>query len=38
MYLHVDDLHGLAIYQKLPINGFDWICNTSKFDESSIKT
>ena len=32
MYSHVDDLHGLAIYQKLPINSFDCICNTSKFD------
>ena len=37
MYLDANNLNGWAISQKLPINGFKWIKNLSKFNEKFIK-
>ena len=36
-YCDVNNLYGLAILQKLPVNNFKWIKNTSQFNESFIK-
>ena len=36
-YLDVNNLYGWAMSQKLPVNGFKWIKNTSKIDEKFIK-
>ena len=33
----VNDLYGWAILQKLPVNNFDWIKDTSQFNEDFIK-
>ena len=37
-YWNVNDLHGWAISQKLPVNNFKWIEDTSQFDEDFIKS
>ena len=36
MYSDARNLYGWAIYQKLPVNGFKWKKNVSKFDEYCI--
>ena len=36
-YWYVNDLYGWAMLQKLPINNFEWIKNTSLFIEDVIK-
>ena len=36
-YLDANNLYGLAMSQKLPVNGFIWVKNTSKIDEEFIK-
>ena len=36
-YLDANNLYGWAMSQKLPINGFKWTKNLSKFDEDFIK-
>ena len=37
MYLDANNLCGLAMSQKLPINGFEWVEELSEFDERFIK-
>ena len=34
----VSNLHGLAMSQKLPVNGFEWAEDISDFDEGFIKS
>ena len=36
-YLDANNLYGWAMFQKLPVNGFKWVKNTSKTDEKFIK-
>ena len=36
-YLDVNDLYGLPMSQKLPVNNFEWIEDTSRFNEDVIK-
>ena len=36
-YLDANNLYGWAMPQKLPVNGFKWVKNTSKIDEEFIK-
>ena len=36
-YLDANNLYGWAMSQKLPINGFKWVKNLSKFNEDFIK-
>ena len=36
-YLDANNLYGSAMSQKLPVNGFKWVKNTSKIDEKFIK-
>ena len=36
-YLDANSLYGWAMSQKLPVNGFKWVKNTSKIDEKFIK-
>ena len=36
-YLDANNLYGSAMSQKLPINGFKWVKNLSKFKEDFIK-
>ena len=36
-YLDINNLYGWAMSQKLPVNGFKWVKNTSKIDEEFIK-
>ena len=36
-YLDTNNLYGWAISQKLPMNGFKWTKNLSKFNETFIK-
>ena len=36
-YLDANNLYGWAMSQKLPINGFKWVKNLSKFNEDYIK-
>ena len=36
-YWHVNNLHGWAMSQKLPVNDFELIENTSQFNEDFIK-
>ena len=37
MNLDVNDLYGWATSPKLPVSGFKWVKNLSKFDERFIK-
>ena len=37
-YLDENNLYGWAMSQKLPVNGFKWVKNTSKIDEKFIKS
>ena len=37
MYLDANYLYGWAMSQMLPVNGFKWVKNLSKFNESFIK-
>ena len=37
MYLDANNLYGWAMSQMLPVNGFKWVKNLSKFNESFIK-
>ena len=36
-YWGANNLYGLAISQKLPVNKFEWIEDTTKFNENFIK-
>ena len=36
-YWDVDNLNGCAMSQQLPVNKFQWIEETSQFNEDSIK-
>ena len=36
-YWDLNNIHGLAMLQKLPVNNFEWIKNTSQFNEDFIK-
>ena len=36
-FLDTNNLYGLAMSQKLPVNGFKWVKNLSKFNEDFIK-
>ena len=36
-YWDVNNLHGWAMSQKLPVNNFEWIDNASQFSEDFIK-
>ena len=36
-YWDVNNLHGWAISQKLPVNIFEWIEETSQFDKDFMK-
>ena len=35
-YWDVNNLYGCAMLQKLPVNDFEWIKNTSQFNEDFI--
>ena len=37
MYLDANNLHRWTMFQKLPVNGFKWKQDVSKFDEEFIK-
>ena len=37
MYLDANNLHGWAMSQKLPINGFTWVNDVSRFNERFIR-
>ena len=37
-YWDVNNLYGWAVLQKLPVNSFEWIKDTSQFNEDFIKT
>ena len=36
-YLDANNLYRVAVSEKLPVNGFEWVNNLSKFDERFIK-
>ena len=36
-YWDANNLHGWALSQKLPVNKFEWIKDTSQFNEDFIK-
>ena len=38
MYLDANNLYGLAMSQKLPVNSFRWIEDLSEFNESFLKS
>ena len=38
MYLDANNLHGWAMSQKLPVDGFKWVNKLSKFNEKFIKS
>ena len=37
IYLDTNNLYGWAISQKLPVNGFKWVNNLSRFNEAFMK-
>ena len=37
-YLDTNNLYGWAMSQKLPVNGFKWVKDVSKFNEDFVKT
>ena len=37
MYLGANNLYGWAMSQKLPVNGFKWVKNLSKYNEIFIR-
>ena len=37
LYLDANNLYGWAMCQRLPVNGFEWMEQLSKFDERFIK-
>ena len=37
MYLDASNLYGWAMYQKLHVNGFEWVKEISQFNEDFIK-
>ena len=37
-YWDINNLYGWAMSQKLPVNGFKWVENTSQFDEDFIES
>ena len=37
-YWYVNNLYDWAMWQKLPVNGFEWVEDISEFDESFIKS
>ena len=37
-YWNVNNLYGWALLQKLPVNKFEWIEETSQFDKDFIKS
>ena len=37
-YWDVNNLSGLTMLQKLPVNNFEWIEDTSQFNEDFIKS
>ena len=37
-YWHVSNLYGWAMSQKLPVNNFEWIEDTSQFNNDFIKS
>ena len=37
MYLDANNLYGWAMYQRLPVNGFEWMEQLSEFDKCFIK-
>ena len=36
-YLDANNLYGLAMSQKRPVNGFEWVEELSQFNEDFIK-
>ena len=38
MYLDANNLHGWAMFQKIPVHGFKWVKELSKFNQSFKKS